>query len=300
MSGTAPERGGRYPTLRLFRSAWMEYERDHARYLAVAMVYYALISLVPLLLLLLSMLGLLLRFSDRAAEAERQVLLGIEARFGDEIHGTVERLLDALQQESIGASFVSVAGLLLTASLLFRHLRLSFRAIWKRDPPLVAGRVRSVVWATLLERIISFTMVLGGGVLLLAALALVALSQWIGRAVGAVPVLSVTAEWLLPPLTSLLLAALTFAALLKLLPPVRLRWSEVWPAVLMCAVGWVIAGEALALYGAYLGGSPSASGAFGALLAFMLWMNVVGQMLFFGAEMCKVAASRRLPLLVGH
>jgi len=34
-------------TLALLRAAWQEFERDHARYLATAMVYYALISLVP-------------------------------------------------------------------------------------------------------------------------------------------------------------------------------------------------------------------------------------------------------------
>jgi membrane protein len=49
--------------------AWIEYERDRARYLAVAMVYYALVSLVPLLLLMLAGLGLLLRFSTIAADA---------------------------------------------------------------------------------------------------------------------------------------------------------------------------------------------------------------------------------------
>jgi uncharacterized BrkB/YihY/UPF0761 family membrane protein len=35
--------------LRLLKATGREYERDYARYLAVAMIYYALISLVPLL-----------------------------------------------------------------------------------------------------------------------------------------------------------------------------------------------------------------------------------------------------------
>src|SRR5690606_31993246 len=180
---------GRPGILRVLRRAWVEYERDRARYLAAAMAYYAFVSLVPLLLLLLSGLGLLLRFSDEAAEAQRQVLEQIEIRFGSEVHATIESLLYALQQESIGATVLAVAGLLLSASVLFRHLRLSFRAIWKRDPPLIAGRVGSVVRQTLLERAVSFVMVLGGGALLLAALALMAVSQWIARALGGLPLL---------------------------------------------------------------------------------------------------------------
>ncbi len=283
---------GRPGILRVLRRAWVEYERDRARYLAAAMAYYAFVSLVPLLLLLLSGLGLLLRFSDEAAEAQRQVLEQIEIRFGSEVHATIESLLYALQQESIGATVLAVAGLLLSASVLFRHLRLSFRAIWKRDPPLIAGRVGSVVRQTLLERAVSFVMVLGGGALLLAALALMAVSQWIARALGGLPLLG-WIERMLPPVGALLLAAATFAILYKSLPPVRLRWRDVWLAVALSTVAWGVAAEALTLYGLYFGSAPSASGAFGALLVLMLWMNAVFQMLFFGGELCKVVAGNR-------
>src|SRR5262249_7466607 len=37
----------------LLHDAWVEYQRDRARYLAVAIIYYAAICLVPMLLLLL-------------------------------------------------------------------------------------------------------------------------------------------------------------------------------------------------------------------------------------------------------
>src|SRR5687767_8154951 len=58
----------------LLREAWLEYERDYARYFAVAMVYYALVSLVPLLLLVLAVFGWFLRLSPLAADAEQRVL----------------------------------------------------------------------------------------------------------------------------------------------------------------------------------------------------------------------------------
>jgi uncharacterized BrkB/YihY/UPF0761 family membrane protein len=51
----------------------------------------------------------------------------------------------------------------------------------------------------------------------------------------------------------------------------------------------VAASELLALYGVFFG-SRSASGAVGGVLAIMLWMNIVSQVLFFGAELCKVVA----------
>jgi membrane protein len=274
----------------LLHAAWVEYERDHARYLAVAMVYYALVSMIPLLLLLLAALGLLLRFTAIAADARQQVLAGIEGRFGPELSATVVGLLQTLQRESIVATVISLAGLLLAASVLFRHLRWSFRAIWKYDPPLVSGSMRAVVWTSMRDKAISFAVVLAGGGLLLAALVLIAVTQWL----AGLSVFGPRAGWVLSAATSATLMGITFACMFRFLPPVPLRWRDVWPATLLCVVSWMVASELLALYGVVFGDGPSASGALGAVLAIMLYMNIVSQVLFFGAELCKVFAMRGL------
>jgi membrane protein len=279
----------------LLRAAWTEYEHDRAGYFAVAMIYYALVSLVPLVLLMLSTLGLLLRYSDIAKGAEAQIMLAVQANFGPELRATIEGASSALQEESIIGTSIGLVALLFTASVLLRHLRLSFRAIWKRDPPLVAGSFRAAVWAILVERIIAFAMVLSGGGLLLAALLLIGATQWIYRLLGRVPLVGPTAGWVMPTASSLVLAAATFSMLFKFLPPVSIRWRDIWPAALLCAAVWVVAGELLTLYGVFFGGSPSASGALAALFAVMLWMSVVSKVLFFGAELCKVLARRAAP-----
>ena len=66
----------------LLRAAWVEYERDRARYLAVAMIYCAGVCLIPLLVLLRSGLGLLARFWATAFQAERDVLAAVEGYIG--------------------------------------------------------------------------------------------------------------------------------------------------------------------------------------------------------------------------
>jgi membrane protein len=275
----------------LLRAAWVEYERDRAGYLAVAMIYYALLSLVPLLSLLLAALGLLLRFSQVAADTRQQMLVAIDARFGPDLSAAITQLLTTLQQESIVATIISLGGVLFAASLLFKHLRLTFRAIWRYDPPLIAGSLRGVVRETLLERVISFLLMFGGGGLLLAALVLIAASQWVG---GTLPLGDTTAS-LVAAATSVLLAAVTFACMFRFLPPVPIRWRDVRLAAVLCALAWVIASELLALFGGALGGALggtlSTYSALGGVLAVMLWLNVVSQVLFFGAELCKVVAT---------
>ena len=54
---------------------------------------------------------------------------------------------------------------------------------------------------------------------------------------------------------------------------------------------WVVASELLALFTGFLGGSRSTSSALG-VLAVMVWMNIGSQVLFFGAELCRVVATQ--------
>jgi membrane protein len=279
-------------TSSVLRTAWQEFEHDHARYLATAMVYYALISLVPVLLLLLALLGLLLRFSDTAADAERQLRAVIDASVGTYVGTAIEQLLQQLEKESIVTGFVSVIALMLTASALFRHLRLSFRAIWKYTPPLVAGRFRVALRATFLQWVAAYLMVLAGGLTLVVALLLITITQWVSGLLSRLPLFDLIPAWVMALPSSVILVGLTFFLLFKHLPPRTLEWRHVWLATTLCTVVFIVGAELLVLFGAIFRRSPSTLGAFGALLALMLWCNVVSQLLFYGAEVCKVTHAR--------
>lgn len=278
--------------LPLLRSAWREYERDYARYYAVAMVFYALIALVPLLLLLLGALGLLLRYSGLVAASAQQLLQAVEAGFGSHLRSTVEHLSRQLQQGSIVATVVSLAGLLLTASKLFHHLRMTFRAIWKHESPLASGAIPDVVARKFRERAKAFLILLASGTLLLFAFLLDGAMHWVALRTSRLPWLGEVAASLLAVAVLLVLAPLTFALLFRYLPPVRLEWRHVWLAAVLCAAVWLIGFELFSLYGTSFGTKFGAYGALGAVLLAMVWMNVNAQVLFIGAELCKLVAQR--------
>jgi membrane protein len=277
---------------RLMHEAWLEYQRDQAGYFAVAMIYFALVSLVPLVLLLFASVGLILRFSPAAADASHQLLLGVETTLGSEVTAAIEHLLGTLQQDSIVASAISTVGAFATAAGLFRHLRSGFRAIWKHDPPLVSGSLSVIIRATAREHAIAFAIVLGGGGLLLVALAIIAATQMLNAVVGSVSLIGQAAGWLLTGMSSVVLAAIVFAPLFKILPPVSVRWRDVFLAAIVCAVGWVVAAELLMLYGLFVGDHAGPYAAIGGALALLLWMKMLSQLLFFGAEVCKVVSLR--------
>jgi membrane protein len=276
----------------LLRAAWQEYERDYARYYAVAMVFYALVALVPLVLLLLGGLGLMLRHSDFAATKAEQLLYAVQAGFGDHVRDVVERLSQQLQQGSILATVISLIGLLLTASKLFHHLRMTFRAIWKAESPLLSGPFFQVVWQTFLEKAKAFLVLLASGTLLLLAFVVDGLMHWLVLRTSRIPLLGELGGTFYGVVAVLVLPTLTFALLFRYLPPIRLEWRHVWLAAILCGGAWLVGFELFALYGASFGRQFGAYGALGGVLVAMIWMNVIAQGMFIGAELCKVLAQR--------
>lgn len=275
---------------RLLKTAWVEYEKDYARYFAGAIVYYALVSLLPLALLAFAGLGLLLRYSDLAVPAEQQLLDAVKSGFGEELRSTLEGLIRRLEAQSVVATVVSLLGLMWTSSKLFGHLRMTFRAIWKLAPPIMSGSPRRALSRMLLERVIALSMVLAGGALLVAGAVVLTTLAWLGRFIGGLPAVGRVGAWLLATLSPGIMAFAVFALLLRFLPLVRQPWRPVLLASVFCAAAWLLGAEVMGLYVTHFGANLGAYGLIAAILLLMLWMNLVTKVLFFGAELCKVAS----------
>ena len=284
----------------LVRSTRAEYERDRARYFAVAMVYYAFLSLEPLLVLVVTSLGLMLRSPRFAAVAEPDILSYVETNFGSELALTVSRRLDSLEQISGIGVFVSLVGLMVGGSVLFHELRVSFQNLWKHQEPAESGPLPLVyVKRRFRDHVLAFVIMGAAGMLLIAAFGLFAAVQWMSGLFGDTAIAHNLQTSIVALLGSFIFFTLTFALLFKFLPPTSLQWRHVWLAAVLCATVWIASTETLALYGAYFG-SVSVPGALGALLAVTVWLNLVSQVLFYGAELCKVVASREGQLVQGR
>src|SRR5262245_62719856 len=68
-----------------------EYERDQARYFALAMVYYAFVSFEPMLFLLVTSLGLMLRSPRFSATVEPYVHRFVETSLGSDLTPAIEK-----------------------------------------------------------------------------------------------------------------------------------------------------------------------------------------------------------------
>src|SRR5262249_62227119 len=104
------------------RSPRAEYQRDQARYFAVAMVYYAFISLEPMLFLVVASLGLMLHSQRFTGVAEQRILRFVNTNFANDLALAIDQRLDRLQQISVPATIISLVALMLGASVLFHEL----------------------------------------------------------------------------------------------------------------------------------------------------------------------------------
>jgi membrane protein len=174
------------------------------------------------------------------------------------------------------------------ASAVLTELRDALNAIWH-----VPVHRNSTQFANLLrlakERLYSFVMILGLGLLLLVSLVL---NTWLGametffgwRKLASGSFLPVTAF-----LLSSLVITFVFAAVYKLIPKVRLNWSDVAVGAVVNSFLFLIGKQLIALY---LGRTNwgSAYGAAGSLLVALIWVYYSAQVSFFGAEFTKVYA----------
>jgi membrane protein len=139
------------------------------------------------------------------------------------------------------------------------------------------------------ERLYSFVMILGLGVLLLASLVLNtwlrAMETFFGwRMFASGYFLHVTAF-----LISCLVITFVFSAVYKLIPNVRLNWSDVAVGGVVTSLLFIIGKQLIALYMGRIN-LGSAYGAAGSLVIVLIWVYYSAQVFFFGAEFTKVYA----------
>lgn len=257
---------------------------DRAPMMGAALAYYTAFSLAPCLVIAAAAAGAVFGPSARARVFEAlDLLIG---RPGAEAVRVLAAGAAGRPRSGSVATLVGAATIAAGASGVFLQLQESLNLIWK------AGARADAGWRTFLRRrLLSFAMVAAVGFVLLVSLfvsaALAAAGGWArGRLPGG------PAAWrAADALLSWAVSGAMFAAVLKLLPDVRLSWRDVGAGGLLTAALFE-AGKAV--IGLYLGRSALAStyGAAGSLAALLLWVYYSAQILFFGAEFTRAWATR--------
>jgi membrane protein len=275
----------------LFRLTYQEWKEDRASRLAAALAYYTIFSLAPMLVIAIAVAG----FVWQADVVEAQVMRQIQGLVGVEGAAFVADLLESASnpKEGIVATLVGVITLLFGALGVFNELHNSLNVIWEVKPDKQDNFWQALKKAVI-DRFLSFTMVLGIGFLLLVSLVISAGLSATQEVLGnAIPVPEIILQ-VLNLVISIGVITLLFAMIYKYLPDAEIPWRFVWPGAFVTAVLFSVGKT---LIGLYLGNSAVASsfGAAGSLVLLLLWIYYSAQILFFGAEFTQVYANAHSP-----
>ena len=274
--------------LRLIYDTYSEWSHDRAARLGAALAYYALFSIAPLLVIMIAIAGSVYGESS----AKGQIVNAISQQIGPEAALGVEQLLVGVYStgSNLFTTLISVIILIYSATNLFSQLRDALNTLWNVRPkprPHFFGGILDIAW----DRFVSAVMVISVSIILLAALAisasLTALNGWLRT------IITPNTSFLLEGgnlLIGLGLTTLLFALTFKLLPDVQISWRVVWVGALVTSILFNIGAFLLGLYFGY-GGSRSALGAVGSLVAIMVWISYSAQIVFFGAKFALVYAA---------
>jgi len=268
------------------KEAFAGFGRHKVPRLAAALAFYTLISLAPLLVVLVAIVGFVLGNE----QAREQVVTQLTATLGPQATDLVEGLIDRTRQGGSGlfAAIASVVTLLAGATGVFVQLQSALNEIWEVEPERQGWR------RTLRMRLEGLLILLGLGLAALVAVALNAAVNVIARGFSDLLPGAGWLWWAANQVAALGIFTLVFAALFRLVPDVRLGWRDVWGGALFTAVLYKVGEVALAFYLGTAGvGSPY--GAAGSLVVLLLFVFYAAQILLFGAEFTRadVALRRR-------
>ena len=258
---------------------------DRVLRLSAALSYYSIFSLAPLVLIAISIAGSV--FGEEAASGLLADTLrsSIGATAADAVQDMVLRTRKP--SDNIIASLTGVLVLILGATGAFGELQGALNTVWS-----VQQKPGQIIRTLVRDRLLSFTMVLGIGFLMLTSLILTTGLQIASDLMARlVPIPGVF--WsLLSSVVSFVVVAALFGAIFRFLPDVEIQWKDVRFGALLTA-GLFVVGKIV--LGWYLGRAATASvyGSAGSLVLILLWVYYSSLILLLGAEFTEVHAHSR-------
>ncbi len=259
---------------RAARQAFVDLYNSDVLTHSASIAYYALLSLFPLFLLMLLILGSLTSNPDEREQVVRFVFRYFPRQF-DFITGQ----LDAFQSSTFQFGVGSLLALIWGALGVFSAITSAVNHAWRVD----------MQRSFLKHRLVSFVMLLSAGGALVIGLGLASVvrmaeTRWFGSIAETSPLLQwlsgVSADY---AATALLIVCV--ALVFYYLPNAPVRFRDVWPGAILVGVAWRVALAGFSWYVRDLASWNLIHGSIAAVVVFLIWVYVCAVILLYGVQM---------------
>ncbi|MCA9110872.1 MAG: YihY/virulence factor BrkB family protein [Planctomycetaceae bacterium] len=274
---------------RVLKKTVEEFTEDNCMRMAAALSYYTVFSLPPLLVVVISSVGLTGLVSEEAAHGRlRDEIRSVVGEAGAQQVQTMIRHVNR-GDNSFWGTIIGVVVLLFGATGVMVQLQEALNEAWDIKPE---ERIAGVL-GFFVKRLLSLGMILAFAFLILVSLLASTVIRAMGDQLDVMLAGSGGHNYLAAMNWVLTLGTVTamFAVMYRFLPDRDVTWRQVWLGACVTGVLFMVAKWAL---GIYLSHSDVAStyGAAGALALILIWIYYSAIIFLLGAEFTQVWARR--------
>jgi membrane protein len=265
----------------VLRQAVTEFVGDHGMTLSAALSYYTIFSLGPVLIIVISLAGI---FFGRDA-AQGKIYNQIHGLVGNEAALQIQEIIRNIEQSQHGrqGAVIGIIILIIGATSVFTEIQDSINYIWSVKAKPKRGFVK-----LLINRILSFSLIISFGFILMVSLGIHALVDLLYERLT--HFVSDNFLFFFVGINYVLLylvITLLFAIIFKVLPDATVRWKDAFVGAAFTSVLFLVGKF---LIGFYLGNSNIGAtyGAAASVIILLVWVYYTSIILYFGAEFTKV------------
>lgn len=252
---------------------------------SAALSYYTVFAMAPVLVMIISIFGLV--FGGQKAALQEGIFNELDQMLGSDAAIQIQSLIQNVHYSGNGvfATIVSSALLLIAATSIFGEIQDSINKIWG-----LKSKPKKAWWKLILNRMLSFSVIISVGFILLISLlmnALVAaLSAYLQRKIpgsGAIFIL------VMDQVLTFTITTFIFALIFKILPDAHIAWKDVIKGALLTAILFTLGKIGI---GYYVGRSNLGDvyGAAASIIILMVWVYYSAIILYLGATFTKIYA----------
>lgn len=264
----------------------VEFVDDNVLKHSASLAYYTVFSLAPMLIIILAMGDFL--FSKQALQGEiyRQIKGLVGSNAAAQIQNTITNI--HLSKNTQFASAIGVITLVIGATGIFGEIQDSLNKIWG-----LKIKPKRGLWKFVLNRLLSFSLVLSLGFVLVVSLILNAIILSIGNRLNLLfPGIRTAFVPVIEYACSFIITTLLFAAIFKILPDAKIKWKNVGVGALATSILFML-GKFLIGYYLLTNKLTTIYGAAGSVIILLSWAYYTAAILYMGAEFTKVYAIRK-------
>ena len=267
----------------LLKETGSAFNQDNCIKLSASLSYYTIFAIGPLLIIIISLSSI---FYGR--EAVQGKLYGqISGLIGSEAALQIQDIIKNSHYSSNGfiGTIVGTGILIIGATGIFTEIQDSINFIWSLRAKPKRGLVKFLI-----NRLLSFSLIVSLGFLLLVSLIVSALMDLLSdRLTHFFPHTMVYIFYLINLAIIFIIISILFAIIFKVLPDGKIKWKDAFIGASFTAILFIIGKAGI---GYYLGRSNLGAtyGTAASVIIILTWVYYTAIILYFGAEFTKVYA----------